>query len=87
MQIRHTHVHRVVQSIQADTLSRARYEAVDVVRVPNSELDNFRQHNNKFLTDPRLPPLAPTMKYAAISKSLHQVETVVRRKSDALVDS
>ena len=70
------HVHEVVASIQADGLSRRRYRDATVVKVPEKELDSFREFNRRMCEgDDLLPPFSPSMKYALLTKN-HFVHAV-----------
>ena len=64
------HVHEVVSSIAADGLSRRRYRDATVVKVPDTQLDTFRQFNRRMCeSDDLLPPFSPAMAYALLTKN------------------
>ena len=67
------HVFDVVVSVREDGLSRQRYREVCVIRVPDSELEAFRNFNREVLAAcPDLPPFSSKMRYACLTKHLGQ---------------
>jgi hypothetical protein len=65
------HVQDILSSISVDGCSRQRYRDVQVVRVPPSELDAFKQFNKDILAAcPELPPFSEQMKFACLTKRL-----------------
>ena len=65
------HVADVVHSITQDGLSRNRYHEVQVIRVPESALEEFKQFNRDILAAcPQLPPFSERMEYACLTKHL-----------------
>ena len=70
------HVHEVCQSIRSDGLSRRRYNACVVVKVPEEKLQEFHDFNKALLeSDDLLPPYSASMRYACLTKN-HFVSAV-----------
>ena len=64
------HVHKVAWSCKTHTVKLVRYKQVDIVRVPQSELDAFRQYNKvKCDSDALMPKFSSVMRFGCLTKT------------------
>ena len=64
-----SHVHEVAHACQAG-VSQHKYRAVDVIRVPEKALAEFRAVNKKKCeSDKLMPKFSPEMKFACLSRT------------------
>ena len=64
------HVHKVAWSCKTHSVKLVRYKQVDIVRVPQSELEAFREYNKeKCDSDALMPKFASVMRFGCLTKT------------------